>query len=43
MPAGLEDPAQEVADEGTGIADVQRPGRVSRYELDIDPLRLDGS
>ena len=40
MAAGLEDPAQDVADEcAAGVADRQRPGRVGRHELDVDPPR----
>ena len=37
LPARLEDPAQQVADErAAGIPDVERPGRVGRDELDVD-------
>ena len=37
LAAGLEDAAQQVADErAAGVADVERPGRVGRHELDVD-------
>ena len=37
LPTGLEQPAEQVADERpTRVADMQRPGRVGRHELDVD-------
>ena len=40
LPAGLEDAAQEVADERAArVADVEWPGRVRRHELDVDLAR----
>jgi hypothetical protein len=40
LPAGFEDPAQEVTDERTsGVADRERRRRVGRHELDIDDPR----
>ena len=44
LAAGLEDAAEQVADERAArVADVQRPGRVGRHELDVDdPRRRSG-
>ena len=40
LAAGLEDAAEQVADErAAGVADVERPGRVGRHELDVDRSR----
>ena len=37
LPAGLQDAAQQVADErAAGVAHGQRPGRVGRHELHVD-------
>ncbi len=41
LAAGLQDAAQQVADERPpGVADVQRPGRIGRDELDVDDPRI---
>ncbi len=43
MAGGRQDAAQEIAGEGApSIADVERPGRVGRHELDVDVLRMLG-
>ena len=43
LPACLEHPAQQVPDEGaTRVADRERPGRVGRHELHVDPAGVDG-
>ena len=37
LPAGLQDPTEQVADERpSGVADRQRPGGIRGYELDVD-------
>ena len=42
LAAGLEDPAEQVADErAAGVADGQRTGRIGRHELDVDARGLD--